>query len=93
MQSWLSTSHELRCCNSLIADLREMNSPQMGDFWVRKYIVFVIVMAKLLLVWMYTTSVIFLLWKVMYVIKNETKIMAHWLVLLCNIINCIFEYY
>jgi hypothetical protein len=43
----LSTSHELRCCNSLIADLREMNSPQMGDFCVRKYILFVIVMAKL----------------------------------------------
>jgi hypothetical protein len=54
---------------------------------------FVIVMAKLYLESMRTTVVIFLLWKVMDVIKNETKIMAHWLVLLCNIINCIFEYY
>jgi hypothetical protein len=70
-----------------------MNSPQMGDFCVRKYMLFVIVMAKLYLDSMRTTAVIFLLWKVMDVIKNETKIMAHWLVLLCNIINCIFEYY
>jgi hypothetical protein len=65
----------------------------MGDFWVRKYIVFEIVMTKLLLVLMYTTSVIFLLWKVMYVIKNETKYLSICLGLLYYIINCIFEYY
>ena len=50
-------------------------------------------MAKLGLVWLCTTGGDFLLWKVMGVIKNETKFTPLGLGLLCIIIKCIFECY